>query len=211
MARLQDFQSVTPAGSDNLLIVQSQGQGLATLNAVGQKVASETSMPSLNTTSKNTVGAINELKALVDNLTPVRYRYRGQLINSDGGTIKGCGTADIILCNGIARIDFALMIETADTTSHTNWGINRDFFTSTVGVAIIPDYTGTFTYFKPDGTVDGDRQGYAGTFDIPSGARQFWKPSRVYKSGSSYLVGTWADYLFPVGSRMVGSCYGTYS
>ena len=34
MARLQDFQTVTPSGSDKLLIVQSQGQGLSTLDAV---------------------------------------------------------------------------------------------------------------------------------------------------------------------------------
>ena len=34
MARLQDFNTVTPSGSDNLLIVQSQGQGLATLDTV---------------------------------------------------------------------------------------------------------------------------------------------------------------------------------
>lgn len=39
MARLQDFQTVTPSGSDKLLIVQSQGQGLATLdNVVGEKM-----------------------------------------------------------------------------------------------------------------------------------------------------------------------------
>lgn len=39
MARLQDFQTVTPSGSDKLLIVQSQGQGLSTLdNVVGVKM-----------------------------------------------------------------------------------------------------------------------------------------------------------------------------
>lgn len=34
MARLQDFPSVTPTSSDNLLIVQSQGQGLANFGTV---------------------------------------------------------------------------------------------------------------------------------------------------------------------------------
>ena len=34
MARLQDFNAVTPADNDKLLIVQSQGQGLATLGNV---------------------------------------------------------------------------------------------------------------------------------------------------------------------------------
>lgn len=61
MARLQDFSTVTPAGTNNLLIVQSQGQGLATINAVGQKIANDTTMSALNTTSKKIVGAINEV------------------------------------------------------------------------------------------------------------------------------------------------------
>ena len=34
MGRLQDFPQVTPGASDNFLIVQSQGQGLATLGNV---------------------------------------------------------------------------------------------------------------------------------------------------------------------------------
>lgn len=34
MARLQDFQAVTPTDSDNLLIVQSQGQGLASVGSM---------------------------------------------------------------------------------------------------------------------------------------------------------------------------------
>lgn len=61
MARLQDFSTVTPAGGNNLLIVQSQGQGLATINTVGQKIANDTTMSGLNTTSKKLVGAINEV------------------------------------------------------------------------------------------------------------------------------------------------------
>ena len=61
MARLQDFQTVTPSGSNNLLIVQSQGQGLSTVDAVGQKIATDTNMSSLNTSSKKIIGAINEV------------------------------------------------------------------------------------------------------------------------------------------------------
>ena len=39
MARLQDFQTVTPSASDNILIVQSQGQGLATVGStIGAKM-----------------------------------------------------------------------------------------------------------------------------------------------------------------------------
>ena len=62
MARLQDFQSVTPSSAnDNLLIVQAAGQGLAKIDAVGQKIAADTTISSLNTTSKKIAGAINEL------------------------------------------------------------------------------------------------------------------------------------------------------
>ena len=38
MARLQDFQSVTPQGTDNLLIVQAAGQGLATIANIASKI-----------------------------------------------------------------------------------------------------------------------------------------------------------------------------
>lgn len=208
MARLQDYQTVTPATSDNLLIVQSQGQGLSTLNAVGQKIANDTTISSLNTTSKNTVGAINELKALAESITPQEYDFKGIILNSDGGTIKGSGTAHITMCNGIARIDFALMIETEDSTAHTYWGINRDYFRTLTGKIINVNEGGVFTYYKPDGTINADRQGYGGAFVV---ANQFWKPARVYKSGSSYNYGSWANTLFPVDSRMVGCCFGTYT
>ena len=40
MARLQDFATVTPSGSDKLLIVQSQGQGLASLDSVAKNSCS---------------------------------------------------------------------------------------------------------------------------------------------------------------------------
>ena len=64
MARLQDFQTVTPsAANDNLLIVQAAGQGLAKIDAVGQKIATDTTVSSLNTSSKKIAGAINELSS----------------------------------------------------------------------------------------------------------------------------------------------------
>lgn len=38
MARLQDFQSVTPQDTDKLLIVQATGQGLATIANIASKI-----------------------------------------------------------------------------------------------------------------------------------------------------------------------------
>ena len=61
MARLQDFPSVTPTSSDNLLIVQSQGQGLANFGTVmGAKMNSAnptgTGALSINRKANTTVG-----------------------------------------------------------------------------------------------------------------------------------------------------------
>lgn len=62
MARLQDFPSVTPTSSDNLLIVQSQGQGLANFGTVmGTKMdkanPTGTGSLSLNRKANTTVGS----------------------------------------------------------------------------------------------------------------------------------------------------------
>lgn len=61
MARLQDFQNVTPTSSDKILIVQSQGQGLANFGTVmGAKMdkanPTGTGSLSLNRKSGTTVG-----------------------------------------------------------------------------------------------------------------------------------------------------------
>lgn len=68
MARLQDFSDVTPSSSsDKLLIVQSAGQGLATLDTAGQQIANNTSVSQLNTTRKTLVGAVNEVNNRLGN------------------------------------------------------------------------------------------------------------------------------------------------
>ena len=144
-------------------------------------------------------------------LTPQRYRYVGQLLDSNGGTIKGCGEASITLQNGIARIDFGLMIETADETSNEVWGINSNFFTSVVGKTITASYGGVITYYTAAGALYGDRHGYCGNFTTIANRGYYWKPARVYKSGSTYSTGSWASGLFGVGVRMMGTCWGTYT
>lgn len=150
----------------------------------------------------------NRIYNAIDIISPVQYQKIGLILNSDGGTISGCGIAIITLSNGIARIDFSLMIETADENSHSYWGINRDYFRTLTGKIISVKEGGVLTYYKPDGTINADRQGYGGAFVV---ANQFWKPARVYKSGSNYALGSWSDTLFPVGTRMVGTCYGSYT
>lgn len=61
MARLQDFQPVTPSDSDNLLIVQATGQGLATVGSMfGTKVdkvnPTATGSLSLNRKAQTSIG-----------------------------------------------------------------------------------------------------------------------------------------------------------
>lgn len=60
MARLQDFQSVTPSSSDNLLIVQATGQGLANYGStIGNKAPkSDLASISITGTTNNTGSTI---------------------------------------------------------------------------------------------------------------------------------------------------------
>ena len=87
MSRLQDFQTVTPsAANDNMLIVQSAGQGLAKINIVGQKIATDTTVSSLATTSKNLAGAINEVNTKVTSTASTNaMSHLGFYLDSNGG------------------------------------------------------------------------------------------------------------------------------
>lgn len=60
MARLQDFQTVTPTDSDNLLVVQATGQGLAPVGStIGNKaLKSDLASPSITGTTNNTGSTI---------------------------------------------------------------------------------------------------------------------------------------------------------
>ena len=69
MARLQDFPSVTPTSSDNLLVVQSDGQGLASVGStLGAKMdktnPTGTGALSLNRKANTTVGSYSTAEGL---------------------------------------------------------------------------------------------------------------------------------------------------
>lgn len=49
MARLQDFQTVTPTSNDKFLIIQSQGQGLSTIGTVEAKISNAVKSDVINT------------------------------------------------------------------------------------------------------------------------------------------------------------------
>lgn len=58
MARLQDFQTVTPSDSDNLLVVQATGQGLATVGSTIGNKAPKSDLASISITgSTNNTGS----------------------------------------------------------------------------------------------------------------------------------------------------------
>ena len=146
---------------------------------------------------------------------PSVYRYAGEMLNATGNNIKGVGEATILLNNGIARIDFTVRITVADTsTSVYTWGINTEYFTTTVGKTIIPIRGGKFDYFRYDGTINYDRQGFGGAFEIDTSTNKYWRPARIYKSSSNpdvYSTGMWATNLFGADHIFSGVCYGTYT
>lgn len=83
MARLQDFSDVTPSSSsDKLLIVQSAGQGLATLDTAGQQIANNTSVSQLNTTRKTLAGAINEHDSEIGSLSSLTTSDKSSLVGA---------------------------------------------------------------------------------------------------------------------------------
>ena len=101
MARLQDFQTVTPTSSDKLLVVQSQGQGLV---PYGSKLdsANPTGTGSLSLNRKaNTTTGTNSVAVGNNNEASGNYSYAEGIItvssgvasHAEGSTTTSSGTA----------------------------------------------------------------------------------------------------------------------
>lgn len=150
---------------------------------------------------------------------PKVYHGVGQLINGSSLAIAGYGTGTLTLYEtGIARLDFVQTITTADSsTSNFKWGINRNLFNTFFGTTIptiTPNsgYCGTAAFYKSNGTtapMDVATVGNGGTFERPSSATQFWTPARNYNTSGNR--GAWPPSQFPAGTRIVGTCWGTFS
>lgn len=109
MARLQDFSDVTPSSSsDKLLIVQSAGQGLATLDTAGQQIANNTSISQLNTTRKTLVGAVNEVNGKVNCALISQNRLTSDytLTSNTATRVFDDGTANLSAGNYIFEVTF---------------------------------------------------------------------------------------------------------
>ena len=143
------------------------------------------------------------------------YVVYGMFVNdptTTGGGIRGTGSASInIDSNGLARIDFAVMIEQAGIANENayNYGINRDTFMliNPNIPTITPKPGGIVTFYNYDGTINNDLTGWGGTFEEKG---SFWTPGRVYTRDDIYgMSGLWEQVMLTQGMRLIGTCYGT--
>jgi len=168
--------------------------------------ALETSVSGLSTVA--TSGSYNDLLNKPTIPTVQVFNRTDVLLNTDGGTLRGFGSAMVTLCDGIARIDFNILISVDETVTGINtWGINRDYFTALTGKTITPIAGGVVTYYNSE-QIYTSRMDFGGTFQVTS---QFWKPARVYDDNGTKKVGGWTSGHFTSGQRMIGTCYGTYT
>lgn len=144
---------------------------------------------------------------------PKVYHGSGWLISGQNSPIKSYGTGTITLYEtGVAKIDFVQTITTGDTsTSNFTWGIDSGFLNTFFGTTLpsITPYnlfSGVGTFYKSDGTVDAGSTQNGGTFQK---VLTYWIPSRNYGTGGNR--GGWPPSMFPVGSKIVGTCYGTFN
>jgi len=125
----------------------------------------------------------------------------GQIMSGAGDYIYGYGVAELTYFGNLVRIDFSVMMETATYTGDT-YGIDANL----LDPDITPIVGGTLSYFKPNGTLDADRQGYGGTFEV---SNNYWRPARIYTQAGA--IGGWAASVIGSGERLVGTCFGTLS
>ena len=134
------------------------------------------------------------------------YFVSGLLLDANGDTIEGVGTATInVDTNGIARIDFSIKITQTYTTSTFDFGINPALFTAKN--ANIPTITpvdgGTLVMISSDSKYAEGNE-YGATFQTELGR---WRPSRMYNTEGG--IGGWASANLDAGMVLTGTCYGT--
>ena len=143
---------------------------------------------------------------------PKVYHGRGRLISGYNLAIAGYGSATLTLFEtGIAKIDFVQTITIADSSaSNFNWGIDKGMFNTFFGVTL-PEitpanaYDGVATYYNSSGNLLLSAVENGGTFERHNG---YWTPARTFETNR---IGGWPPSMFPVGSKIVGTCYGTFT
>lgn len=124
--------------------------------------------------------------------------------NGGSGTITGNGSASILICGNIARIDFDFYVTTASGGSGDwAWGIDSNQFTAlNSNIPAITPMTGG--WYRTTG-MPSDTEGYATVFDRSG---RFWRPCRYYTTACD-SIGGWPASQCRSGSRWRGCCYGT--
>ena len=114
MARLQDFQSVTPSSSDNLLIVQATGQGLVNYGStIGNKAPkSDLASISITGTTNNTGSTIKAGTFFYLNGTLVRAKTD----ISNGATLTSGTNYEVVTAGGLNINPLGTMIKTIPST-----------------------------------------------------------------------------------------------
>ena len=103
MARLQDFQSVSPSSSDNLLIVQATGQGLASFGStIGNKAPkSDLASPSITGSTNNTGSTIKASTFFYLNGTLVR----AMTDIANGATLTSGTNYETVTAGGLNKLN----------------------------------------------------------------------------------------------------------
>lgn len=112
MARVQDFPTVTPTDSDNLLVVQATGQGLATVGSTLGVKAPKTDLASISIT-----GTTNNTGAIIKQGT--FFYLNGSLVRSKTDIATG------------ATLTSGTNYETITAGSLNECGIVRQYYTGT--------------------------------------------------------------------------------
>lgn len=135
-----------------------------------------------------------------------KYSVNGLIIDGKNDTIVGYGHADILVQDKMAEVSFSAKItETGTTSQNWRYGLNPNLICSSSGAPqITPLEGGTLLFLDSEGKLLFDRFGYGGTTQIIDG---FWTPARVYTTSGG--VGAWESTLIPIGTTIIGVCYGT--
>ena len=123
MARLQDFQTVSPASTDNILIVQPTGQGLATVGSTIGNKAPKTDLASISIT-----GSTNNTGSTISACT--FFYLNGSLVRAktniaNGATLTVNTNYEVVTAGGLNELVTPKLITPTYTTgvSYVSGGI----------------------------------------------------------------------------------------
>jgi len=194
MARLQDFSDVTPSSSsDKLLIVQSAGQGLATLDTAGQQIANNTSVSQLNTTSKTLAGAINEHDSEIGTLSSLTTSVKSSLVgavnevNGKANTVTSLG-ATITKATGVNDFEIGLYQNNKIISGYVAFTFSANPSANATIATGFPIPKGMMQI--PVACVYGSNLGKVGRIAInTSGNLQDWySDTAFFKTGNTYVA-----------------------